>query len=171
MALDQQAFRSILAKITSISSEFIVPKQGNWFNPQDILVDGKKPDTWIAFKVRQGKPITLPMTQPMDETGDKWASVTWFKGQAEVQFLGVHGEAYAQNVPHWVHRDDVKAAFRDIGAELMASETGYKSDSYYQDGLNTVLAYRVTLNILHSNVVELNKERWSTSVPGRGLFV
>lgn len=168
MALDQVSFRSTLAAILSIDPEFIIPKQGNWFNPQDILMGAKKPDTWVAFKVNRGKPVVVPFLQTLDD--DSQASITWLKGWAEIQFMGIRGEDLAQNVAHWPHRSDVKDAFRSIDAELMNTDLSYKTYSYYQDGLNSVLAYRVTINILHANYVVTAQDSWLATVPGTGMF-
>jgi hypothetical protein len=168
MALDQISFRSTLVSILSIDPKFIIPKQGNWFNPQDTLLEGDKPDTWVAFKVNRGKPIVVPFLQESD--ANIQTSITWFKGWAELQFMGIRGEDIAQSVPHWPHRADVKLAFGAINAELMTTDLSYKTYSYYQDGLNSVLAYRVTLNILHSSCIETAQEPWMTTVPGTGMF-
>jgi hypothetical protein len=170
MALDQISFRSTLASILSIDPQFIIPKQGNWFNPQDTLIGSAKPDTWVAFKVDRGKPVVVPFLQDGDTEGPSQNSITWYKGFAEIQFMGVRGEDIAQSVSHWPHRADVKAAFAAIDAELMMTDLSYKTYSYYQDGLNTSLAYRVTLNILHANVIETAQELWTATVPGTGMF-
>jgi hypothetical protein len=171
MALDQTTFRSILVQVLSIDEEFIVPKQGNWFNPQDIQKSPNKPDVWVAFKIGQAKGVNVPMLMFTDDTKTSMSSVSWYISKCDIQFLGKRAEELAQSVAHWVHRSDVKNAFRANNAEFMACEAGYRVDSYYQDGLNTNLAYRVTIKVLHSSAIETTQERWLTEIPTGGLFV
>ena len=163
MALTQTTLRSILAQVLSIDSKYIIPKQGNWFNPQDTPVATDKPDTWIAYNIDMGVPRNLPML--METTTGSLASVVWNLGSAEIQFVGKRAEELAQTLPHWIHRRDVKDAFAAIGAELMADDTAYKVHTYYQDGLNTQLAFRVTLKIMHSTVIETAQTHWEAGDP------
>jgi hypothetical protein len=171
MALDQTSFRTILAAILLIDPKYIVPKQGNWFNPQDIELGENKPDTWVAFKIRKGEPVNMPMLQPVTDHPDRLASVSWYISFCDIQFNGKRAELLAQSVAHWIHRADVKAQLRTIDAEMMASDTSYKVDSYYQDGLNTNLAFRVTIKVFHTSAIETNQTRWLATDPENVLFV
>lgn len=164
MALSQTSLRTILAQILSIDAKYIVPKQGNWFNPQDTPVATDKPDTWLAYNIDEGVPRNLPMLlETTDET--KMASVVWMIGKVELQFVGKRAEEIAQTVPHWIHRRDVKDAFASIGAELMADDAYYRVHTYYQDGLNTQLAFGVSLKVLHSTVIETTQAHWVAGDP------
>jgi hypothetical protein len=170
MALNQTTFRSTLASIFSISQDYIIPKQGNWFNPQDIAVSYNKPDTWVAYKIDYGNPRVMPMLLPTDALNTAMASVSWYVGGAEIRFVGKRAEELAQSVTHWLHRTDVKDAFRLIDAELMADDGKYHVDSYYQDGLNTILAFRVSVKIGYSSIITTSQERWLPE-GHTGLFI
>lgn len=55
--LNHTTLRGILARILSGDERFIVPKQGNWRNPQEA---DNAPDTWCAYIIRSNKPVTVP---------------------------------------------------------------------------------------------------------------
>lgn len=169
MALDQTKLRLILASVLSLDPSRIVPKQGNWFNPQDVAVGkNQKPDTWCAFLIGRGIPINVPMLMSTDDEHTSMSSVQWFKGYIELNFIGTQSEEMAQSVPHWIHREDVKTAFRAIDAELMADDAVYKTDTYYQEGLNNTLVRRVSIKVLYSSWIKTDQVRWV--VTDGGLF-
>ena len=168
MALNQTTLRSILAQILSVDVKYIVPKQGNWFNPQDTAIATDKPDTWIAYNIDKGTPrnISMLLTSEATLTEDAYtASVTWYISKVELQFVGKRAEDIARTVPHWLNREDVKNAFRAIDSELMADDGSYKVVAYSQDGLNNQLSFQVVIMVLNSDVIKTSQEPWTASDP------
>jgi hypothetical protein len=165
MALTQTTLRSTLAQILSINPKYIVPKQGSWFNPQDVAIGADKPDTWVAFNIDIGQPRNIPMLMETDTIPVTLSAVTWYVGSVEIQFVGTRAEELAQTVPQWLIRSDVKTAFGAIDAELMADNTAYKVATYYQDGLNTQLAFRVTIKVFHSSAIPTAQVPWTGTDP------
>jgi hypothetical protein len=157
-----------LAQILSVDPKFIVPKQGNWFNPQDTPIAADKPDTWIAYSIDKGTPINIPMMVTVESTStvaSYTASVTWYISKVEIQLVGKRAEDLARTMSHWLNRQDVKDAFNAIDCELMADNGSYKVVTYYQDGLNTQLGFQVVLMVLNSDVIKSSQEPWTASDP------
>ena len=50
MELNQTTLRGILAAILSVDQKYVVPKQGNWFNPQEANANI---ENWCAYQIRQ----------------------------------------------------------------------------------------------------------------------
>ena len=47
MELNQTTLRGILAAVLSVDPKYVVPKQGNWWNPQD----GQRNIEWCAYQI------------------------------------------------------------------------------------------------------------------------
>lgn len=63
MALTQKTLQSILARIFSLDPDYVVPKQGNWWNPQK---DSGGPRNWIAFSKQDSTPKVDPYPLSVD---------------------------------------------------------------------------------------------------------
>ena len=57
MDLTQDVLRGMLATIFAVDPMYVLPRQGNWFNPQDMLPTAEKPKTWVAFDIEFDKPL------------------------------------------------------------------------------------------------------------------
>ncbi len=143
MQLNQTTLRGILAQILSVNEKYIVPKQGNWWNPQQ---PGANIANWCAYKIKSNKPRTTPFyqetTAPNAQTPEN--SVVVLKvASIELQFVGPDSEQLAQSVAMWPLRGDVKEQFKNVhGAVMYEDFTAIPSD-FYQDGSNTVVAWNV----------------------------
>ena len=159
MALTQSTLRSTLAAIFSVDEKYIVPKQGNWFNPQDMLATPDKPSTWVAFRIDKGSPRTMPflaMSTKMVEEVEAHIeeSVTVYISTVTLQIVGTLAETLAQSVAHWMNRTDVSEAFDLIDASIIASTYDYTVLDFYQDGANNVLSYNVKFRVQWTSVVQ-----------------
>lgn len=151
MELNQSTLRGILAQITSVNQSNIVPKQGNWWNPQEQLI---QPDTWCAYQIRSNQPRTVPFYSAGENTNravvEKIATI-------DLQFVGPQSEEIAQNVALWPLRSDVADAFKQVNGALMLTGMEAQSSVYYQAGNNTVLAWNVTIKVLWYQVLKTNQ--------------
>lgn len=151
MALNQQTLRGILAAVTSVNPAFIVPKQGNWWNPQDQLV---KPDTWCAYLIRSSRPVTTPFYH--DNDGTNTAAVEKIS-TIDLQFVGPQSETIANSVAMWPLRTDVQEQFRSINGSLLLDEMEARSSNFYQDGANNVLAWNVTIRVMWYDTIDTSQ--------------
>lgn len=145
MALTQSTLRSILVATLSVDERYIVPKQGNWFNPQDMLPTEQKPSTWIAYRISKAVPKMIPF---LEEDSDGQRSGELFISKVDLQIVGTEAEELAQSMSHWLRRQDVKTAFENIDAVLLADRFSYYVLDFYQDGGNNILSYNVSFSVL-----------------------
>lgn len=151
MELNQTTLRGILAAVLSVNPKYIVPKQGNWWNPQK---EGANIANWCAYAIRSNKPRTVPFYVKENNnnyvTTEKMATV-------DLQFVGPQSEELAQSVALWPLRDDVAVALQDIQGAIMADNMEARSAPFYQEGANTVISWNVTVKILWYSVIDANQ--------------
>jgi hypothetical protein len=159
MAMNQQSLRTILAQIFSLDidedsvEQFIVPKQGNWWNPQDYIPNPDKPKTWIAYLMRDAIPrSTAIYLKSTEEEGGPPVALVPNISMRELQFVGDLAEDLAQSVQFWLRSTKVSSLFAEQGAQLLADNLGkYTVSAFHQDGLNDVLAYNVVFGLQWGN--------------------
>ena len=128
----------------------VVPKQGNWFNPQDI----KNMGTWIAFLIRNVRPRSLPFWQT-GNTDTTPILTNYMIGDLELQIVGSQAEAIAQSISLWPGRPDIMDLFDTNQAQVCYDGIGqYMVSTFVQDGLSSVLAYNVRLSIQWANMIQ-----------------
>jgi len=155
MELNQTTLRGILAQITSVDQKFIVPKQGNWWNPQEQTI---KPDTWCAYMIRSNKPRTVPFYDTGTSSGSKVNGVVVEKiATIDLQFVGPQSEDIAASVAMWPYRTDVKAQFEQVHGAIMNNDMEARSSNFYQAGNNSVTAWNVTIKVLWYHIIDTSQ--------------
>ena len=155
MELNQTTLRGILAQILSVDPKYVVPKQGNWWNPQ-----AKDPniDTWCAYQIRRNRPRTTPFYEVGTTNNQKVNSVAVQKiAEIDLQFVGQKSEELANSVAMWPLRSDVKAQFQTVQGAIMNGEYDAVSSVFYQEGGNTVLAWNVSFRVLWYSLKDTNQ--------------
>ena len=166
-ALNQKNLHGILAAITSVSKNFIVPKQGNWWNPQEA--NGARPNNWLAYGM-QHKQSTLPFYHTADDGRTTGAAVQ-MESTINLQFVGPDSEDLAQSVALWYLRTDVKKEFAACGGSLLPGSADPTPSTFYQDGLNTVTAWNVSIRVLWYKVIETEQSKVLTINTGGQINV
>ena len=158
MDLTQKTLRGILAHILSVDEAYIVPKQGNWWNPQE---NKAKPDTWCAYVIRSNVPRIVPFYLADGKTNsatvEKIATI-------DLQFVGVQAEEVAQSVAFWPLRADVQKAFKAVRGAIMNDATEAISSPFYQDGNNAVVAWNVTFKVLWYQLIDTMQKKMDAVV-------
>ena len=155
MELNQTTLRGILAQILSVDPKYVVPKQGNWWNPQ-----AKDPniDTWCAYQIRRNRPRTTPFYEVGTTNNQKVNSVAVQKiAEIDLQFVGKKSEELANSVAMWPLRSDVKAQFQTVQGAIMNGEYDAVSSNFYQEGGNTVLAWNVSFRVLWYSILDTSQ--------------
>jgi len=151
MELNQKTLRGILAQILSVDERFVIPKQGNWYNPQEMK--NGKPSTWCAYQIKSNRARTSPFFCKVKNKNcvcvEKIATI-------ELQFVGTQSEEIAQSISNWTLRDDVKKAFQSVQGSVMYAGSEAISSVFSQEGNNTVLAWNVDFQVLWFSVLETN---------------
>lgn len=152
MELNQTTLRGILAGILSVDGKYIVPKQGNWFNPQEANLNI---ENWCAYQIRSNKPRTLPFYHEGDNNGTPVNGVAVEKiATIDLQFVGPRSEELANSVAMWALRGDVAEQFAQVHGAIMNDEYDAISSNFMQDGNNTVLAWNVTFQVLWYSILD-----------------
>ena len=161
MELNQTTLRGILAQILSVDPKYVVPKQGNWWNPQS-----KDPniDTWCAYQIKSNRPRTAPfynegsVTQQSITTPVNGMAVLKI-AEIDLQFVGKKSEELANSVSMWPFRSDVKSEFQKVHGAIMNDEYDAISSYFHQDGANTVMAWNTTIRVLWYSILDTNQGR------------
>ena len=152
MELNQKTVRGILATILSIDESHVVPKQGNWWNPQQ---KGANIENWVAYQIRRSRPRTAPFYNEGTESGQAVNSVVVQKiTDIDLQFIGSQSEELANSVSMWAFRSDVKAEFQKVHGAIMTDEYDAISSVFYQEGANTILSWNVTISVLWYSILD-----------------
>lgn len=156
MELNQTTLRGILAAVLSVDPKYIVPKQGNWWNPQQ---SGANIANWCAYRIKSNRPRTAPFYQEGSNTANNATtpvnSVAVLKiAEIDLQFVGPQSEELAQSVSMWPFRSDVKAQFAQVHGAIMNDEYDAISSAFYQEGANTVMAWNVTIGVLWYSILD-----------------
>lgn len=165
MELNQTTLRGILAQVLSVDKSHIVPKQGNWMNPQEAFSNIQN---WCAYSIKNNRPRTAPFYQ---EISSNVNTVCVEKiADVELQFIGPDSESIAQSVCMWPLRADVKTQLQTVQGAIMYDDLNAVSSVFAQDGLNTVTAWNVTLRILWVQKLDTTQNK-VTSVNVNGKII
>lgn len=157
MELNQTTLRGILAAILSVNPKYVVPKQGNWWNPQDKEANIAN---WCAYQIRRNRPRTAPFYNEGNNSGQPVNGVAVLKiAEIDLQFVGPQSEELAQSVSMWPFRSDVKAEFQKVQGAIMTDEYDAISSHFHQDGANTVMAWNTTIRVLWYSILDTNQGR------------
>ena len=159
MELNQTTLRGILAAIFNVDQKYIVPKQGNWFNPQEANANI---ENWCAYQIRQNRPRTVPFYNVGDQTINnattKVNSVAVLKiADIDLQFVGPKSEELANSIAAWPLRSDVKAQFQTVHGAILNDEYDAVSSIFSQDGNNTVMAWNTTVRVQWYSITDTNQ--------------
>ena len=155
MELNQTTLRGILATILSVDEKYIVPKQGNWWNPQTANINI---ENWCAYQIRRNRPRAVPFYNEGKDNGSPVNGVAVLKiADIDLQFVGPQSEELANSVAMWPFRSDVKEQLEAVHGAIMNDEYDAVSSPFYQEGANTVLAWNVSFRVLWYSIFDTNQ--------------
>ena len=155
MELNQTTLRGILAAVLSVDPKYVVPKQGNWWNPQDKEANIAN---WCAYQIKRNRPRTAPFYDEGTNSGQPVNGVAVLKiAEIDLQFVGPQSEELAQSVSMWPFRSDVKTEFQKVHGAIMTDEYDAISSHFHQDGANTVMAWNTTIRVLWYSILDTNQ--------------
>jgi hypothetical protein len=157
MELNQTTLRGILAAILSVDQKYVVPKQGNWFNPQEA---NPNIENWCAYQIRQNRPRTLPFYDAGTEGNtQKNAGAVLKIADIDLQFVGPQSEQLANSVAFWSLRSDVQQQLEQVHGAILNDEYDAISSIFIQDGNNTVMAWNTSIRVQWYDILETNQGR------------
>jgi hypothetical protein len=153
--MTQSDIQKALSSIFNVDVKYIVPKQGNWFNPQFMLPTALKPLTWVAYLIKTTKSDVFPYYYA-DEGINSAETVNISK--IDLQIVGTRAEELSQSLALWHLRGDVEQAFDLLNAKLMTSDYNIITSDFHQDGMNTILAYNVSFKLVWINSIATTQQ-------------
>ena len=162
MELNQTTLRGILAAVLSVDPKYVVPKQGNWWNPQSKDANIAN---WCAYQIKRNRPRTTPFYQEgskkVNNATTPVNSVAVLKiAEIDLQFVGPQSEDLANSVAMWPFRSDVKAQLQQVHGAIMNDEYDAVSSIFHQDGANTVMAWNVpNVKVLWYSIMDTTQGR------------
>lgn len=159
MELNQTTLRGILAAVLSVDPKYVVPKQGNWWNPQSKEANIAN---WCAYQIKSNRPRTAPfynegsVTQQSITTPVNGVAVLKI-AEIDLQFVGPQSEELANSVAMWPFRSDVKIQFQTVHGAIMTDEYDAISSYFHQDGANTVMAWNTTIRVLWYSILDTSQ--------------
>jgi hypothetical protein len=104
----------------------------------------------------------LPSWQPVPRTDPIQPgpiSQGWVRSKVDLQIVGTVAELLANSIVHWINRDDVMAIWNAIEVQMFAAGFGrYQVTPFIQAGVNTVLAYNVSFELLWSSSIQATQQ-------------
>lgn len=156
MELNQTTLRGILAAIFNVDQKYVVPKQGNWWNPQDKEANIAN---WCAYQIKHNRPRTVPFYDEGKNSGQPVNGVAVLKiAEIDLQFVGPQSEELANSVAMWPLRSDVAEQFKQVRGAIMNDEYDAVSSIFHQEGGNTVMAWNVpNVKVLWYSITDTNQ--------------
>lgn len=154
--LNSSLLRDILAEIffsiedREEAKKYIVPKQGNWYNPQDGYKN--KINTWIGYSI----PDRESVLKAREEANEDNLPINIINELViiDLQFVGEQAEDMVASVMHWPKRADVREAFSVVSGQIRDDKIRVVASWFKQEGMNTVYAYNVKVRVYCANVLE-----------------
>ena len=154
MAITQRTLRTILATAFSLDERFVVPKEGNWYNPQN---EGG-PSTWVSFVKRDSVPKLFPYYGFNGNSAP--VSLVLKTSEVSLQIIGDIAEELAESVTHWIQRTDIYELFKAYDAAVFVGGLGRViTSNVSQPGRNDVLAYNVGFKVQWESAIQTINEK------------
>ena len=170
--LTMDTLGDMLTHILKVDPKYIVPRQGNWWNPQSRTADGSKPATWCAYRIEDDPALIMPYFEgdTDDSSGEpETVSVAQSVARIALQFVGPDGEIVADSVKHWPKRSDVDAQLARVSGSLFSDIVKTPID-FAQEGANTIIAWTVRLRIRWASILATPQQKiTSVQVTGEVL--
>lgn len=135
--------RCLFGKDDETTRALVVPRQGNLLNPSQAT----EIDAWFSY-------YCPAMTRTMANRQFGPTHVATVQATLELQCVGRNAEAMIQNTLFWEDRVDIVNILAEYGVQLKHSARQVISYPYFQDGLNTVLAYQTKFDLVCHIILE-----------------
>jgi len=158
MRLNSANFGPQLALVLGVPAQYVVPLQGNWYNPTAAENNPLKPKTWCAYKFQSHRPRVLAHFVP-DSVPAIW-SVQEKISRLIMQFVGDIAEDLANDVGHWTHDELVRTALALFDGTLLGVSGEATSSIFDMEGGNVVTAWNVWADIGWADEVPTGQGKW-----------
>lgn len=173
MELDSRNLRDLLAKCLFGGNwekyiEFVIPRRGNFINPQ-CLTDT---DTYAIYYIdKKERRIANFETERFGEDAATVSRYSTIKMTICVQFIGKNAEKWADSLLFWDDRKDVQEVFMQYQSQLLLGDRLIDTVPFQQEGFNGEMSYLASFETI-SNVSHGEKvEYWTAPVWFKGNLI
>lgn len=124
---------------------FVIPRKGNFVNPQQI----SNTDTYAIYYIekKQKRLVNNSDTEYKEENAVTTHYAT-IKSLVRIQFIGKHAEEWADSLLFWDERTDVQAQLLEYDSQLLLGDRDIITVPFQQDGYNGEMSYLASFSIL-----------------------
>lgn len=127
--------------------KFIVPLQGNWYNPSQT----QRLDNWIGYVI-DSMETDVSIINRGDDGRRYYRNC---QTTIHLSFMGVKAETMAQSVLFWLARLDVQSIMdKKYKGVINNKRFEVYSSLYMQEGLNSQLCWNVEFSLQHCIMVD-----------------
>lgn len=138
--------------------KFIIPRKGNFINPQLI----NDTDTYAIYWITEQKKRILNYQE--DDYNEKCTyHYATLKTSVTIQFIGVHAEEWARSTLFWDERIDVQENFFGCHSQLLVGNRSITSVPFQQDGYNGEISYLASFDCI-SNYTQEEIQQYLTDL-------
>jgi len=125
--------------------KFVIPRKGNFVNPQQI----SSTDTYAIYYIekKQKRLVNNSDTEYKEENAVTTHYAT-IKSLVRIQFIGKHAEEWADSLLFWDERTDVQAQLLEYDSQLLLGDRDIITVPFQQDGYNGEMSYLASFSIL-----------------------
>lgn len=147
-------------------TDVIVPRKGNFLNPQYLTNKGTYAVYYIDYKEKKlVNTQTAPgMINGQDVLIEHFATM---KCRIKVQFIGQDAEAWATSLMFWDERADIEKAFRECQCQLLQGDRSIQAVPFQQEGCNGEMSYLASFDVL----TNVSKEEIAKNLTDQILFL
>ena len=125
--------------------QFVIPRKGNFVNPQQISLT----NTYAIYYIEKKSKRLVNSSDT--EYGEENAVSTHYatiKSTVRIQFIGKHAEEWADSLNFWDERIDVQNVLLEYDSQLLLGQRDIITVPFQQDGFNGEMSYLASLSIL-----------------------
>ena len=125
--------------------KFVIPRKGNFVNPQQI----SDTDTYAIYYIeKKRKRLVNSSDTEYKEDNAVTTHYATIKSTVRIQFIGKHAEEWADSLLFWDERTDVQALLLQYDSQLLLGERDIITVPFQQDGYNGEMSYLASFSIL-----------------------
>jgi hypothetical protein len=165
IVLNETTLAGMFAAILNLPQAYVVPKQGNWWNPQDsaallmaVLPGSQRPQTWCAFALEDETPLDIAHYVQDGATPPNNWSVQHKIANLVLQFVGTNAMALASSIGQWTNNALAQAQFALVDGRVCASSGRVRATDFLQEGENTVKSYNVALRVIYAGEIPTGQD-------------
>ena len=137
--------KALFGKNWEKMKQFVIPRKGNFVNPQQI----SDTNTYAIYYIERKKKrlVNNSDTEYKEKNGVTTHYAT-IKSTVRIQFIGKHAEEWADSLLFWDERVDVQNLFLEYDSQLLLGERDIITVPFQQDGFNGEMSYLASFSVL-----------------------